>query len=102
MAIRVLSPLRGIRVRCQAVYLLLQALDLALVAVVLADELGQAGEQFGVAPPIIYKEGDEDYDDDQDGGGEGHGEDEGDVEVCFHCRFVCDFGGEGTKKAASR
>ena len=70
--------------------LALQPLHLALLAVVLADELGQSGEQFGVAPPIIYKEGDEADDDNQDDCRQCRGEDE---------RYVDIHGGEGTKKA---
>ena len=40
--------------------------ELRKKAMALTDELGEAGEQFGVAPPIIYKDGDEGNDDQQD------------------------------------
>ena len=69
--------------------LALQALHLVAAARVLADELGEAGEQFGVAPPIIYKEGDEGDDDHQYDGGKGQCEDDCDVDVHFHADNVC-------------
>ena len=68
--------------------LALQALHLVAVARVLADELGKAREQFGVAPPIIYKEGDEGDDDHQYDGGKGQCEDDCDVYVRFHAAKV--------------
>lgn len=55
----------------QSVYLCPHALQFFMLSEVLAEKATHARKQFSIAPPIIYKEGDETGQDDQHDGCKG-------------------------------
>ena len=60
----------------QSLYLHSHALQFLTLAEVLVEEAAQASEQLQIAPPIIYKEGDETGYDGQHDGCKGYAENE--------------------------